>query len=331
MQMGGNKMNSIFGYFHNIAGITQFIVEGLFYMSLLLGIWLIFSDAIISYILKSHSQERYRNIKIGRKTRLYCHIELLLNTVTGRTTSGHVYLFFVVTGAILIIFLIILSGQSSLSFTFATSITFALFPYMILQLKLRNLRVEGSFEGEMLVSELLNQYKINYFNMVEAIDKSIGFLNHAPISQKLLFRLSMQLKTYKTEEELSEILTGFTYGIDTEWIKLLSNNIHLAIEDGINVTAGIEDILKECRQIKSMIEQNKRVNSEGFAIITLLSPAMYIATVWIAIKYFNFTIEKFIKYQFFTEIGFRFFAIILMLMFINYGAMTMIKKHKFDY
>lgn len=324
-------MNNNFVYFQDLASIISFSAKCIFYICLISGIWLIFSDAVISHIKKSAFHERYRNIKAMKKTRPYRHVELLIGGAGGNNDGVHVYFFFAISGAIFITFLILLAKQSSILFASGASAVFASFPYIMLRLKLRNRRVEGSYEGEILIGELLNQYKINYFNMAEAIDRSVQFLRHAPISQKLLFKLSMRLKTCKSETELQDILAEFAYAIDTEWIRLLSNNIYLALQDGINVAAGMEDILKSCRRIRAAIEQNKRVNSEGFAIITLLNPAMYAGTVWIAIKYFDFTAAKLIKYQLGTEIGSRFFAVILILMFLNYAAMTMIKNKKFDY
>ena len=215
-------------------------------------------------------------------------------------------------------------------FNIVFSLLFASLPYAFLRLKLQIFRTNGSHEGEILIGELLNQYKINYFNMIEAIDKTIPVINDAPHTQRLLLRLSLRLKNSKKDEELLECLKEFTYGIDTEWIKMLSNNLYLTIQDDFNVSIGLNDILNELRKEKSNYEIDKRINSEGFAIVRILSPLMYAGSIYVAVKYFDFTIKKFLDYQFNTATGFKYFIIMALLFIINLGIMISFKNKKFD-
>jgi len=215
------------------------------------------------------------------------------------------------------------------SLLFSTGIS--LFPYGYLLLKLRTIRVEGSYEAEKLISELINQYKINYYNMVEAVEACIPYLKDCPYSQNIMFRLSLGLKQYKTEEELQEVLKEFTYSINTEWIKMLSNNIYLAVEDGFNVIVSMEDILNELRSAKADLEESKRLNSESFAMIKYMTLAFYLITLYIAVKYFDFTVKKFFQYQLFTSIGLKYLVAILFLTLINFVIMYAFKKQKFDF
>lgn len=327
----------MFNIFDNI-NYNQILISlasAVIYFLGFLGLWLLFSNSILSLFKSTYSNTRFRvslqSSKHKRSSRLYKHIHRLLVIGYDKKKSSHVYTFYAITIIIFVISLILLSRQTSVVFTAIFSVAFALSPYFILRLKLRNIRVDGSYEAEIVITELINQYKINYFNMIEAIDRSIPFLNEAPLCQRLLFNLSMQLKVYRTEDELQEILNDFIYAIDTEWIKQLSNNIYLAVEDGINVSNGLEDILNELRQAKKNIEQTKRFNSEGFAIIKFLSPAFYIILVFCAVKYFGFTVTKFIDYQLNTTLGFRFFIIIITLTIINIAIMKVFKKQKFDF
>jgi diguanylate cyclase (GGDEF)-like protein len=126
-------------------------------------------------------------------------------------------------------------------------------PYFYLRIKLRAIRIEGSYEAEGLITELINQYKINYYNMVEAIDRTIPYLNNYPHSKKALFRLALTVKDYSTDEELENSIQEFVYSINTEWSTMLSMNINLAIKNGSNVTESIEDILKDLKTLKSVI------------------------------------------------------------------------------
>lgn len=316
-----------------ISTMTSIIISIILYFFLMITVWWIFSKPIISLLNKKYNETRFRSKyhKKRKKSSLYLHIEMLLNITLGVNSNVAVYTFFIISSSLFITFTIVLRQQSSMAFNLLFSSLFALLPYGYLVMKLRTYRVEGSYEGESLVAEILNQYKINYFNMIEALDRSIPFLENTPYTQKMLFRLSLKLKEYQTEEDIQNILKEFVYAVDTEWIKMLSNNIYLSIEEGINVSVGLDDILKELRQAKSTFEQNKRINTEGFAIIKILVPLMYLGTILVAVKYFDFTLQKFFNYQFKTATGFRFFIIMIGLFLLNVIIMIMFKKRKLDF
>lgn len=311
----------------------------LIYLGGLLLIWMLFSSSIIDLFHNKgrNPKKRFRSIeneKISKST-IYKHIYTLL-AITAKDRKHKdmtkaVFTFFFVSISIFVVMLILLSRQSSIMFNLITSMLFALLPYGWLWAKLISLRVEASYEGENLVSELLNQYKINYFNMSEAIDKSIGFLDNSPHVQYLLSKLSYQLKESATDDDLMDAINQFTFGIDTEWSKMLSNNIHLAVDDGLNVSVGLDDILKELRQAKSTFEINNRINSEGFTIVQLLSPLMYGGSIYIAVKYFDFTILKFMSFQLFTATGLKFTMVMVGLFLINIGIIVAFKNRKFDF
>lgn len=326
----------LFGYdFRYIINISVSIIM---YILGFLIIWWLFSDSIMTFLKNRTQPKRFRkNQKEAVSSNgLVRHIQVLIDLSSKNRKSNHVknssaYTFFVLTGSIFVVMLLILSRQSSIIFSGVTSLLFALLPYGFLWSKLISMRVEASFEGESLVSELLNQYKINYLNMSEAIDRSIVFLNNTPNVQFLLTRLAYQLKECASDDELIVVLKEFTFGIDTEWSKMLSNNLYLALIDGMDVTIGLDDILKELRQAKSSHEANARINSEGFAIVQLMSPIMYLGSIYVAVKYFDFTVLKFFNYQLFTATGIKFTMAMLGLFIANIGIIVAFKNQKFDF
>jgi len=319
----------------NIYGLLNNLLSTVFYILIIVGFWLIFDENIVSLFKKQLTNSRFRKElrkedKTNSSNKMFEHVNLLISIVYNTKNPIYTYIFLVVSVLLFLFNIIILSRQSSFIFTMIFSCVVALAPYGYLQIKLRAIRVEGSYEAEGLVAELINQYKINYFNMVEAIDKTIPHLKNYPHSRKLLFRFSLGIKEFKTEEELNKLLKEFIYAINTEWIVMLSNNIYLAIQDRMIVTISLEDILKDLRNARNMLEETKRQNNEGFMIIQYLIPFFYIGSVYTAIKFFGFTLQKFFDYQLNTEIGFKFFIAILIFMFFNYGVMIIFKRQKFD-
>lgn len=89
------------------------------------------------------------------------------------------------------------------------SILAPLTPIAFLIYRLRQLRIKTSHEGQFMVSEILNNYRIFHFNPIEALDHSIVNLNKHPNSKKVLSRLALSLKEYQSEEELEQIINDF--------------------------------------------------------------------------------------------------------------------------
>lgn len=210
-----------------------------------------------------------------------------------------------------------------------TSILFGLTPYLYLRLRLNSIRIEGSYEGNVVVRELVNQYRINFYNIVEAIEK-VAKIKSAPVCEKAFYILSIKIKECKTKEEIMDELEALTFIVNTEWMKMLANNIYMALEFGTNITTGLEDILFELKESKEVEEKRNQLNIESFSILKFLSPAMYLATLFIAMEYFDFTLKKFMKYQLKTEMGIKFLTLIVFLTTINIGIMLFVSKRKFD-
>lgn len=309
-----------------LTSILHFIV----YFLIILGLWIIFSKDIVHVIVKNYSNARFRSKK-RKKSKLYKHIELLIYTVYGSKKATYVYTFYVITISIFFLFLIILLKQSSFIINITFPIGLSFIPYLFLRMKLLTLRVEGSYEGEYLISELLNQYKINYKNMLEAIDKTIPLLENTPYTKKLFFRLSLKLKEYRTNEELEEILKDFVFAVDTEWSKLLANNIYISLDEGTDVSIAMNDIRNELKIAKKALEESKRANVEGFTILRFLSPGIYLLMYFFSVHYMDFTFEKYIKYQFNTATGIKYFTLIVIMAVINVSIVAIFKKRKFDF
>src|SRR5690606_2895513 len=143
--------------------------------------------------------------------------------------------------------------------------------YLYLRIKLYSIRISGSHEGSIVVRELVNQYRINYNNIIEAIER-VAKIKTAPVSQKAFYLLSIKIKECKTKEEIIHELETLTFIINTQWMKMLANNIYMAIEFGTNITSGLEDILFELKENKNIEEKKNQLNIESLSILNVLSP-----------------------------------------------------------
>lgn len=319
--------------FKNIMNIefVDFIVRYAIYFLLILGSWMI-AFPLIQPLFKR--QLKYRKISATKlkKSRMAKHIEKLLLVTTGGKSTYAVYTFFLIVILLFTFSYIFLSsiGQNFLIKGVYSTLV-ALIPYVYLRVRLYSIQVESSYEGEELIGELSNQYKINYFNMSEAISKTVPRLKRSPYTRKALFRLANQLPQYKTEEELYELIEEFTFSIGTEWAILLGNNIKIGLTSENLVTEAMDDVLEDLKDLNSINEKYKQQNHESYTMIKFVTPLSYITSIIVMFKMFGFTMNKFIDYQFKNPMGFKFFTLSLILMVVNYMIYIVLKRPKNDF
>jgi hypothetical protein len=225
--------------------------------------------------------------------------------------------------------MLLISLESLMAALFFSSLL-AIIPYLVVQSWLRGIRIEGSYDGVILVTSLINNYKQNFCNMLESIDKSSSIKSLSFFSRNNLLRLSMKLKSYRSEDELDEAIRTFVYSYETEWSILLGMNIKIAVLDGTDVSTSLNDILLELRNVGESVEANKRFNNESFMMIKFILIPLYLFSVYLCVSVFGFTIQKYLRYQFLTELGLKSAIITFSSIIICFITMILAKKPKYD-
>lgn len=208
---------------------------------------------------------------------------------------------------------------------------FGLLPYLLLRVRLHAIRIGSSYEGDVLVTELIGQYKINYLNMMEAIDATIPRLPPELLTRKALMRLSMQLKENGGPDEMNDIILEFTYAINTNWANLLGTNLYLALVYQDQVTESLEDILDELVNLRKINEAGKQENAEAYFMINYFVPLLFIASFVCMFTFMNLSLPQFIDYQFKHPLGLQNFILCLVLLVSNTGLYLYTKRPKNDF
>lgn len=233
----------------------------------------------------------------------------------------------------ILIFLGVFSAAAMAS-DFSTAMTFgvfsAVFPYILCYAVLQQKRSLRSKEGDVLVHELYNNYKICSYNMGEAIAVTAVTLENAPLSRSLMTDLAKQLQLSAAEEDFSRCLDAFRYAVGTTWGNVLSANIYFAMYRGIKVDEGLGDLSRAMTKSREVDEYKKRENGEASMMLKYLVPVCYLFTVIGACRFFDFTLDEFFRSQFFTPAGFRLFAIIAMIYSAGLLAEKFFKGEKMD-
>ncbi len=303
------------------------------------GLWLLALPLLLTFLKSTARRSRFRrsvNIntadKIKKKSNVRLHIEMLLNVTINSKSDFVLYSFYFITFALFSVFFISLYSQfQNKLYVIAISIFMGALPYIALRLILNSYRIEGSYEGIDLVTQITDQYKIHNYNMREAIDKSVTFLKDCPYSLKALYRLSYAIKDAKNSDDIEQSINEFVYAFDTEWAQLLGMNMFISLIDETNVKHSLDDILKLLRSIKEQVEKSKRANNEAFMIVSLFIPGSYLLFLFLALKSFGFTYSKFFDYQFRTPMGFRMAVITFTVLILSYIIVYILHRPKYDF
>lgn len=302
----------------------------LLYAVLVIGIMILFSSSMQSVLKAVFSTLHLTDKSSLKSIGIVERFQKLLLITLGEHMSNFTEVILLGNVLLAVFAFLVISINLSYYLGLVSCLAVLMAPYALIQVRLHSIRIESSYEGEFLITELINQYKLNGFNMIEAIDASIQQLTNSPLTRRLLFQMSIRLKSYRDRDELEKILREFTYGVNTQWSRMLTNNFMLSIEDGFDVTTGLVDIQNELKRAKTAHEKGSRNTAEGFIIIKVFIPGLYLFTLYIALKYFNFSLDKFIVYQLFTQTGMKLFIMNALLYIVNVMLMVLFTRRKFD-
>ncbi len=211
-----------------------------------------------------------------------------------------------------------------------TGIVAMCMPFIFLKSKLQIKRAGNSREGEILVSELIANYKISYCNITEAIETTAKLIEDAPHSKALLFDLALGLNTAVSKEEVNKLLDNFKQSIGTIWADVLATNLYFAITQGINISRSLQDLSEGLIRSRRLVEYNKRGINEATMMLKFLGPVCMILTVICAVNVFGMPIEKYLFYQFGTETGLTWFLLVVFSYVIGVGVNVYFGSKKLD-
>ncbi len=316
------------------------IIEVILYIGFSLFLFIGFMMVCFPFINQLYSRmsiyNRYKIIRSNenktRRAEYYSKFSLLAETSFGINKKRNLYLLLLVS------FLIALSTSlffyqngAVLPVIFLAAVFTGSIPYLVLFFRLQTIRTAGSKEMEQLLIELISQYRINHYNMYETIDQTIPRLSNSAHSQKALIKLSLSIKQANSDGEIIDAVNIFNYALKTNWSAILSENLKYSLVHGENVFQALEDILEESKTMNNIYERDRQQNNEALFMIKYVTPAIYLFSVYAMIAIIGFDFSKYIEYQFFNNIGLKFFLLIFIFMLINSGIYIWLKKRKRDF
>jgi len=254
--------------------------------------------------------------------------QALLSTFGDRIRPLHFSCFV----AVLFLFAIMIGSKSmGLGRAIVFGGMFSALPFIALMIRFSSRRIRASFEGEILITEMLRQYRMSNYNIFETLERIVSGTAELRETKKLLYQLLVSIRTTGDVMAIRKAVTLFGFAIHTNWSRMLAHNIYIAAAKGTNVTLALEDILLQLREARAQVEERKRMNNEAVRMTYFMVPLLYLMTTLLTVKYLGVPTTDYLTNQFGTKEGLVLFLLILFLFFVNVGLLTIVMDRKFDY
>src|SRR5665647_1673006 len=306
-------------------------VSFVLYTFVFIGIGLLFYKEIIEnkMKLKMRYRLRARRKELEGPGRLFVYLDDLTGIAFKKGIDGKKFILF----TLLVVFLVTLVGMKNFPPLKAimTGLIMGVLPVLILKIKIETIRRKSSYEGEKLIGNFLSQYRISGFNIYEAMEKVVENYKDTKVSNRLLIKLLLELRETGNPHQIEKACNSFAYAVNTNWGRMLSYNIALAAESGINISSAVEDILIQLREARTLVEERKRMNAEALRMLVYLVPCMYLGTVFLSVSVIDMSLRDFLHNQFFSSQGFTMLLAIIFMLLINIVIIESVNNQRFDY
>lgn len=282
---------------------------------------------LFEYKVKLSEQREFKKAK-KRESDFDKDLRYMLSTIGKGKISANIFKYTTVGLFFVTMFLTVRTVSLFMSVVLASVI--ALIPYVLLKMKLSNIRNAASTEAESLISDLMIQYRIAGFVIEEGLEKVITKNKDIVKTKPLLYNMLQTMRSTRNKQEIKDAVDMFSYTVGTNWAKMLSHNIYSATVYNINISMSLQDILVQLREARMLTEERKRINAESVRLLWLI-PISYLGTAVAASFTSDMPFLKFIENQFSSVIGVVFFIIIIALTVVCYVLISITKKQRFDF
>lgn len=267
---------------------------------------------------------------LKRYGKIGTHIRMLIQAAEADRYFATVERFYLISFLIGAIPGLLFSFMVSWQISFLWGIFLMSLPYLMLQAQLHEKRVRRSREGDVLVQELLNQYQICDYNMMNALEKTALSLKDEPLGKRLFLQLAKNLRTAVTKKEVEDLLAEFRYAFDTVWGNVLASNILFSHLYGVRVDGALKDLLHCMVQSRKTVEYSRRENHEARMMLIWLVPVSFLLSIFFACRFFDFTLTKFFSYQLGTPLGLQWFLSMVFCYIVSLLVHGFLAKEKMD-
>lgn len=283
-------------------------------------LWLKYNELMNDRLVKIRAQRQEGSISRD--------IRFMLSSATGQKISSRVFIG--ISAVIFVINVILTIRTVTIEVSLLFSALTAIMPYVMLKLVVARKRNRSSNEAETLLTNLIIQYRINSFNIEEALEAIIQKDKQLHSIKPMIYSLLIKIRSTRSRTEIREATEIFAYGIGTKWAVMLAHNIYSAAVNNINITMSLEDLLVHLREIRNYTEEKKRLNLETKRMLWLI-PISLVGTYYMALNYCNIPVVRLIDNQFATKEGVIFFIAVMLMSGLCWMLVGITQGNRFDF
>ncbi len=203
-------------------------------------------------------------------------------------------------------------------------------PFGILWICCETERSKIANEGIRLISMLLSAYRVNDYNILEAMEYLIKQKSDLPHTAPVISVMLIKLRQSDNRETVSEALDNFAGALGSNWAKMLALNIEQAYMKGTNIAIALEEIMNQLRDASALMQESLRMNNESVRMTVFMIPLSMLITAVLAMTQMGLTPDELIRNQFSDGISCMLFLAIVVLFAVNISAVELLKNKRID-
>jgi len=311
--------------------IVPVIIKVSLYALISIGIVIIFGGSIkcayLEFTMRKRLRARRKQEK--REAPLQTHLRKVLFAVIGKKLSPNAF----IGGSLVIFFLVLWPTTNYYGWLVAilSGLLMASFPYLFLRNSLENMRKKVGAEGEEFLGEFLSNYRISGCNALETMGRLSAEDRPKNQLDVLLSKILYQVRNDPSAFSVKRAEEQFSFAVNSNWAKMFTYNLGVAITTGEDISLAIEDIFIQLREARVLGEKRKRLNAEATKMVLFLVPGMYITTVFVSVHFIGLSWKEFFHHQFMTSQGFLLFLLMIGFFLINLILTEMVNHQRFDF
>ncbi|MCY7454242.1 hypothetical protein [Bacillus altitudinis] len=269
------------------------------------------------------------HLGILNKSNFTKHLDKLIKTTSSKDFNGQeTFRFMLITSVCFLSGATIAAATiKDLFVSFVIGLLMSSIPYLILRIKLQNMRYEMTKEFSIVLKTIIQNYSSHHNNIYAALLETNKHIENKQL-KIILSRLISELQISSSVDDVEESVMQFIYASGTSHAKRLGTLIVKAYIYQENISVSLQSMDSQIEKFEQMIEEEKTgtmpVIFSGFS-----TTPIFIGSI--ILLYFTIRPRDWISLQFKTQLSVSFFVIcIVLIIFANIFA-AILRKPKNDY
>ncbi|MCK6259597.1 hypothetical protein LCY76_23810 [Fictibacillus sp. KIGAM418] len=212
--------------------------------------------AQIQYRVRLRKMKAEQQLKLAENREGFIkHLHMLLSTITKDSRKDYTLSFILLTSVLfLFTLLVMIVNLKDIVFSLVIGTFVASLPYLILLIRLRNIRTNVGNDLTPVVQMLIQNYTASNYDVYRALFLTTQQIDNK-VLKKVFVRLISDMQISRGEEEIREAVKLFIYTCGNNWSKRLGNIVQKAYLFDERITRALLTLGKQMEDNEEMLEE----------------------------------------------------------------------------